>query len=125
MTTPTDITVGIGWSSTATTAELRAAITDSLRSAGVDPHQVRCVATLDRPAAGSHALGLDWPIEMFAAEQLAGVVVPNPDAGVHDRVGTASVAEAAALLAAGPGACLVSTKQRWAHVTVALARTAS
>ena len=51
----------------------------------------------------------------FAAAALAGVVasgrVPNPSEVVAAAVGTPSVAEAAALLAAGPGAGLVAAKR--------------
>ncbi len=50
--------------------------------------------------------------------------MPTPSAVVADAVGTPSVAEAAALLAAGPGAELVVHKQANAVATVAVARRA-
>ena len=57
----------------------------------------------------------------FGAALLDTVAVPNPSQAPADAVGTRSVAEAAALLAAGPGARLVVTKQRHAAVTAAVA----
>jgi nicotinate-nucleotide--dimethylbenzimidazole phosphoribosyltransferase len=50
--------------------------------------------------------------------------VPNPSPAVADQTGTPSVAEAAALLAAGAGGELVLAKRRSAHATVAVARAA-
>ena len=41
-----------------------------------------------------------WPLHFFTAEQLAQVEVPSPSAVVLKYMGTPSVAEAAALLAA-------------------------
>ena len=74
------------------------------------------VATIDRradhPAVTAAAGGL--PVVAFPASLLAAVDVPNPSATVDEAVGTPSVAEAAALLAAGPGARLVVEKRRGA-----------
>ncbi|MDQ2726234.1 MAG: precorrin-3B C(17)-methyltransferase, partial [Actinomycetota bacterium] len=61
-------------------------------------------------------------VRSFTAAQLASVQVPNPSEVVAAEVGTASVAEAAALLAAGPGADLVVTKRKGGTATVAVAR---
>jgi cobalt-precorrin 5A hydrolase / precorrin-3B C17-methyltransferase len=63
-----------------------------------------------------------WPLTTYAAERLAEVVVPNPSEVVQAAVGTPSVAEASALLHAGPGAELVVTKHASAMATVAVAR---
>ncbi|MYW71250.1 hypothetical protein GTW08_03825, partial [Pseudonocardia sp. SID8383] len=57
----------------------------------------------------------------FAAAALAAVAVPRPDARVAAAVGTPSVAEAAALLAAGDGAHLIVGKTAGQGVTVAVA----
>ncbi len=92
----------------------------------------------------------DWPLAVFPAAELAAVPVPNPSETVLVAVGTPSVAEAAALLAArgaasasphsaptgptglaapvipgGPASAepeLAVTKQVSAHATVAIAR---
>ena len=78
------------------------------------------VATIDRRAAALRHLGL--PVRAFTAAELATVDVPNPSAEVRRSVATPSVAEAAALLAAGPGAEVVVPKRKNAVATVAIAR---
>jgi len=64
---------------------------------------------------------LDRPMVSFPASILAVVDVPDPSEVVAAAVGTPSVAEAAALLAAGPGARLVVGKQRGPAATAAVA----
>lgn len=66
---------------------------------------VACLATIDRRAeelcAAADRLGVS--IRTFTAAELAQVDVPNPSSRTQDALGTVSVAEAAALLAAnGP-----------------------
>jgi cobalamin biosynthesis protein CbiG len=65
-----------------------------------------------------------WELRGYRAAALAGQAVPHPSGPVAAAVGTASVAEAAALLAAGPGAALVLPKTVHGGVTVAIARAA-
>ena len=95
--------------------------------AGVDG-QVVAVATIDRRAeepcvvALAHARGV--PLRVHTAAALADVPVPSPSPVVAAHVGTASVAEAAALLAAGPGARIAVAKRRSAHATCAIAEAA-
>lgn len=63
------------------------------------------LATIDRRAEelGDAAAGLGVSVRAFTAAELARVDVPNPSARTDEALGTASVAEAAALLAAdGP-----------------------
>jgi cobalt-precorrin 5A hydrolase len=62
-----------------------------------------------------------WPLVSYSASLLAVVDVPGPSTVVSSATGTPSVAEAAALLAAGAGATLVVPKTSTARVTVALA----
>jgi cobalt-precorrin 5A hydrolase/precorrin-3B C17-methyltransferase len=80
------------------------------------------VATIDRRAADPVVTALGLPVRAFEAGALGTVDVPSPSEVVRAAVGTPSVAEAAALLAAGPGAELVVTKQAGAQATVAVAR---
>jgi pyridoxal 5'-phosphate synthase glutaminase subunit Pdx2 len=54
----------------------------------------------DEPALLALAEQRGWPLRLYAAERLAAVPVPNPSEAVAREVGTASVAEAAARLAA-------------------------
>jgi cobalt-precorrin 5A hydrolase/precorrin-3B C17-methyltransferase len=61
-------------------------------------------------------------LRLFSAETLGRVRVPTPSETVRAAVGTPSVAEAAALAAAGVDAELVVTKRTSAHAAVAVAR---
>lgn len=66
---------------------------------------IACLATIDRRAGERGLLGvasrLGTSVRAYAAAELAQVDVPNPSARTGEVLGTASVAEAAALLAAG------------------------
>jgi cobalt-precorrin 5A hydrolase/cobalt-precorrin 5A hydrolase/precorrin-3B C17-methyltransferase len=64
------------------------------------------------------------PLRVHNAAALAAVAVPTPSDVVARHVGTPSVAEAAALLSAGPGAQLLVAKRRSAHATCAIAEVA-
>jgi cobalt-precorrin 5A hydrolase/precorrin-3B C17-methyltransferase len=55
----------------------------------------------DEPALVQLAEQRGWPLRLFSADELAAVAVPNPSSLVAQEMGTASVAEASALLAAG------------------------
>ncbi|MBW0290602.1 MAG: cobalamin biosynthesis protein [Rhodococcus qingshengii] len=83
------------------------------------------LATVAAKAAASALLTaaheLNVPIVSFAPDVLARVQVPSPSPRVENAVGTASVAEAAAILASGGGR-LVLAKTARDGVTVAAAR---
>jgi cobalt-precorrin 5A hydrolase/precorrin-3B C17-methyltransferase len=119
---PPSLVVGVG-ASTDAPADAAAALLDAaLSEHGLAREAIACVATIDRRAPDPVVTALKLPIKAFAAEVLATVEVPNPSEVVQAEVGTPSVAEAAALLAAGPGAELVVAKQRGATATLAIAR---
>jgi len=105
------------------------AIDAALRVAGLAAAEIAGLATLDRRAAeaGVRAVAgrYGWPVLAFEAARLAEVTVPNPAATVAVAAGTPSVAEAAALLAAGPGAALVLAKTVFPRSTVAIAVSAT
>ncbi|MFE9576007.1 cobalamin biosynthesis protein [Nocardia sp. NPDC006044] len=88
-------------------------------------NRISCLATIDRRAGESGLLDaaavLGVPIRTFTAAELAEVPVPNPDSRTAAAVGTASVAEAAAVLAAG-GGVLVVPKHTAHGIVVAAAR---
>jgi cobalamin biosynthesis protein CbiG len=86
---------------------------------------VQAVATVEGRLEHPAVRALPWPARGYPADTLAAVAVPNPSAVVAAAVGTASVAEAAALLAAGDGARIVVPKRRSDHATVAVARIAA
>jgi precorrin-3B C17-methyltransferase/precorrin-6y C5,15-methyltransferase (decarboxylating) CbiE subunit/precorrin-6Y C5,15-methyltransferase (decarboxylating) CbiT subunit len=118
---PRGVVVGVGCSTAATAAEARALIGEALDGLGLDLAAVDEVATIDRRVDHPAVAGLGPPVRGFTADDLAAVTVPRPSAVVEAAVGTPSVAEAAALLAAGPGARLAVAKRAGATVTVAVA----
>ena len=117
--------VGVGARSGVPENELAQAIDAALAAAGRPAAEVGVLATLDRRAAepGMRALAArrGWSLAGFPALELAPVDVPEPSAVVAARTGTPSVAEAAALRAAGPGGTLVASKRVFPRVTVAIA----
>jgi cobalt-precorrin 5A hydrolase/cobalt-precorrin 5A hydrolase/precorrin-3B C17-methyltransferase len=119
------LVVGAGCSRGCPPEELAALVDSAL--AGVDGRVV-AVATIDRRAAEPCVVALAQtrgvPVRAHSADALARVPVPTPSAVVARHVGTASVAEAAALLAAGPGARIAVVKRRSAHATCAVAEVA-
>src|SRR5207244_11786542 len=100
----------------------------SLDGHGLARDSVAAIATIDRrvdhPALRALARALGRSVQGYASSALAGVAVPSPSPAVEDAVGTPSVAEAAALLAAGSGSRLLVPKRRSASATVAVARRA-
>jgi cobalt-precorrin 5A hydrolase / cobalt-factor III methyltransferase / precorrin-3B C17-methyltransferase len=119
---PPSLVAGVGASTGAPANAVSALLDAVLEKAVLARASVSEVATLDRKTSepALHALGL--PLRGFTAEALQTVAVPTPSDVVARAVGTPSVAEAAALLAAGPGAELVVPKQANAVATVAIAR---
>jgi cobalt-precorrin 5A hydrolase/precorrin-3B C17-methyltransferase len=120
--TPRSLVVGVGASTDAPADAARELLDEVLADTGLSPEAVAVVATIDRRAGDPVVTSLGLPIRSFTADDLAGIDVPNPSEVVRDEVGTASVAEAAALLAGGPGAELVVAKRKAATATVAIAR---
>ncbi|WP_173861699.1 cobalamin biosynthesis protein, partial [Streptomyces aureus] len=120
--------LGVGARSGVPVDEVLALVEAVLREAGLTRTDVRSLATLDARAAEPGIAGaaeeLGVPVRAFTAEELAAVPVPHPSGRPLAATGTASVAEAAALLAAGGGtsAGLLVPKRKTRRVTCALAR---
>ena len=113
--------LGVGASSRATAEEIRDLVDTVLAQGGTGWEAVGSIATTE-VLAGDPRLGrLGLPVVGFAAGVLAAVTDVAPSARAQAEIGVGSVAEAAALLAAGPGARLVVRKARSAHATAALA----
>jgi cobalt-precorrin 5A hydrolase / precorrin-3B C17-methyltransferase len=121
---PPSLVAGVGCSTGAEAGEVQALLAEVLAEAGLAAPSIGVVATIDRRSAHPAVTGLGVPVRAFPAPTLAAVAVPNPSRVVGDAVGTPSVAEAAALLAAGPDASLVVAKRTSAAATVAVARRA-
>jgi len=119
---PPSLVAGVGASTGAPADAVEPLLVAALAGAGLARDSVAEVATIDRRAADPAVLALGLPVRAFTANGLAAVDVPSPSEVVRAAVGTASVAEAAALLAAGPGAELVVLKQVGTQGTVAVAR---
>jgi cobalamin biosynthesis protein CbiG len=115
------VVIGLGFRPAATPAEVSSALTSALADARCGWSEVVAIATLES-RRGHPALGdATVPVRFFSAAALAGVRTPNPAAGVARAVGTASVAEAAALVSSGARALLVP-KRCTPRVCTAVAR---
>lgn len=122
---PPSIVAGVGTSTGATLAEVEHLLGSCLEVAGISPSSLAEIATAERRAHDPAIEGLGMSVRSFATDDLTSVKVPTPSSAVAKAVGTPSVAEAAALLAAGPGGRLLLAKRKSAHATVALARRGS
>lgn len=111
---PRTIWVGIGCERHTPVEQLAAALAMVIEQRELAPEAIAGLASIDLKAdeVGLLALAdrLDVPARWFTAAQLAPIAVPNPSEVVRAEVGTPSVAEAAARLAAG-GADLLTEKQ--------------
>ncbi len=123
---PPTLLLGAGASRGVTAVEMGDLIDAALADAGLSPDSVCGVATVDLKddeqglLEAARERGLD--VTSYPPQELAGVPVPNPSEAVRAATGTPSVAEAAALLAAGDGATLAVAKRKSARATVAIAR---
>ena len=111
---PPVLWLGLGCERHTHQAVLEAVVEKGLVSAGLAAAAVAGVASLDRKSDEPGLLALcqqrQWPLKVFTADRLAAVAVPNGSPVVARQVGTPSVAEAAALAAAGTGARLLAPK---------------
>lgn len=119
---PPSLVAGIGASTGAPPEEAAELLAAALTGAGLARESLAEVATIDRRAGDPAVTELGLPVRAYPSERLAAEPVPHPSAVVEQAVGTPSVAEAAALAAAGPGGELVVPKRTGRQVTVALAR---
>jgi cobalt-precorrin 5A hydrolase/precorrin-3B C17-methyltransferase len=112
---PPALWLGVGCERGTSLALLERAVDSALAAGGLAPEAVAGLASASRKADEPALLQLaeqrGWPLRCFSSEVLAAVPVPNPSAVVLAELGTASVAEAAALLAAGPQSRLLQEKR--------------
>ncbi len=103
------IVAGLGFSSTASADSLRAAY--DLASADHVVTDLATVADKDgHPALSDFARSLNLPLHLIAADDLSGQRTLTCSPRSRATYGTGSVAEAAALAAAGSGARLLSPR---------------
>jgi len=121
---PPSLVIGVGASRGVAADEVLGLVTEALAGAGLAAGSVAQLATVEakagEPGMLEAAQRLGVPLVVYPAGRLAGVDVPHPSEAVRAAVGTASVAEAAAL--AGGAAHLVVPKRKSAMATVAVAR---
>jgi cobalt-precorrin 5A hydrolase len=102
---PQRIAVGLGCDRGTPLATVRQALDEAIALAAADIQMVAVLASIDAKADELAFIDLakegGWPIRFFSAAELAVVPVPNPSNPVLRDMGTPSVSEAAALLAAG------------------------
>lgn len=99
-----DVAIGLGCDRGTPLATVLHTLDAALVQAGLARAQVRVLATIEAKHDEVSFLELaalgGWPLQFFSAAELAGVPVRNPSATVLRYMGTPSVSEAAALLAA-------------------------
>ena len=123
------VAAGLGCDRGTPLATVETALERALASAGMTRENVAVLASIDAKADEQAFLQLSsaqgWPLRFYPAAQLAEVAVPNPSETVRRHMGTPSVSEAAALLAASSSTLVVEKfKLRGAdgrNVTVSLA----
>ena len=107
--------IGIGCERNTSLSLVEKAIAEALATAGLAQEAVAGIASAERksdePALQQLSQARAWPFRTFAEQTLASIDVPNPSEVVRREMGTASVSEAAALLAAGEKSVLIHPKQ--------------
>ena len=121
--------VGVGCRRNAPAEEIAAAVDAALETAGLVYDDIDCFASIDlkQDEAGllEAAKNAGKTVRFFTAAELNRLDVPHPSLAAREKLGVNSVSEAAALLAAGPGAQLVLDKQIHSQATVAIAEVKS
>jgi cobalt-precorrin 5A hydrolase/precorrin-3B C17-methyltransferase len=110
---PPCLWLGVGCERHTSLSLLERLVDSALAAAELAPEAVAGLASCTRKGDEVALLALaerrGWPLRLYSSERLAAVDVPHPSAAVEREMGTASVAEAGALLAgaeaeADPGA---------------------
>lgn len=125
------ITAGIGLRPGTSAADVEACLDRTLAAAGLLRSALARLATLasrqDEPGLTAVAQAHDLTLVAIPDEALAGyeAACATRSTRISGLYGVGSVAEAAALAAAGPGATLIQPRIATARVTCALARSAA
>jgi cobalamin biosynthesis protein CbiG len=117
--------LGVGLQTGVSAEDLAEAIAEVLTQTQLDATQITGLATIDRKANHPAIVGaiarLHWQLRTFEPSLLAAIIVPGPSIVVKQKMGTASVAEAAALAASGGFLILPKQIQRRSSGFVSLA----
>ncbi len=125
---PKTLAIGIGCERGTSYSEIEGLVRKTLRENGLSHSSIASYATIDLK---ENELGLVQAygslIRIFSTEELLAQEskIKNPSELVRQEVGTPSVAEAAALAAAGPDSVLIVEKTKSERATVAVARSPS
>lgn len=129
------LALGLGCDRGTPLATVQDCVRQALARIGARLGQVVAVGTIaakaDEPAFQQLAARHGWPVHHYSAAELAAVEVPHPSETVRRYMGTPSVSEAAALLAAGADmSALLVEKHKWRgadgrNATVSIARMSS
>ena len=129
------LAIGLGCDRGTPLATVQQCLQQALALAGSTLADVAVLASIEAKANEAAFLQLaaqhGWPLHWYSAAQLAAVPVPNPSATVQRYMGTPSVSEAAALLAAqaDPSALVVEKHKLRGpdgkNATVSIARMAA
>ena len=121
------LAIGVGFRKAATAEILAALVGEALSRLPADlagaPATLATIAEKDRPALRDAAAALGLPVMVLPKSALAGTEdrITVASAAARACLGIPSVAEAAALAAAGPGARLVVARIASASATCAIA----
>ena len=132
---PATLWIGIGCERFSSPDLIERAVDECLATRGLAKEAVAGISSIeakgDEPGLLQFCEQRGWPLRLLAASALAKVTVPTPSDVVMAEMGTASVAEASALLASGSERQLLQTKRIFhaerderGAVTVAIAEAA-
>jgi len=112
---PPTIIIGIGCERNTDEKVIQRAINESFNQNGLSLLSISGLATVDIKSDEKGLLNLakknEWPIYFFSGLELSQVNVPNPSNVVLNEMGTASVAEAAAILLGAQSGRLIQEKK--------------
>jgi cobalamin biosynthesis protein CbiG len=107
--------IGMGYQSGVSTLAMEQAIAQVFIDFQLDLLRVQGLGTIDRkanhPEIYLFCQTKGWQLQFFSAAELAIVTVPHPSLVISTWLGTPTVAEGAAILAAGESSQLIVTKQ--------------
>jgi cobalt-precorrin 5A hydrolase/precorrin-3B C17-methyltransferase len=111
---PPSLWLGLGCERGTSQTLIARLVDQELDRLGLAPEAIAGMASIDRKSDEQAFLALGeerrWFQRWMPAAALNGIAVPNPSDAVAAEMGTASVAEASALVAAGPGSRLLLNK---------------
>ena len=130
---PPNIWIGIGCERNTSHSLICRSIDESFKEFQIAKEAIAGISTIEikanEPALQLLVATNKWPIKFYSAATLSQISVPNPSERVNKEIGSSSVAEASALIAAGSGGELLmekhifhSTENEYGAVTIAIAK---